>query len=108
MKLTGNRCQCAGPPFAGCGEYFNSTAAFDRHRAGSYSPMQRRCLTPDEMRAAGMSRNEAGFWITAKFQSWLARDGDLPAIGSTPCPGSPPDAIAAPVCGVPARIEAAS
>jgi len=60
MKLTGSRCQCSA-----CGEYFNRPSLFDRHRAGSYQPLARRCLSPDEMRAKGWRKNSAGFWIGA-------------------------------------------
>ena len=51
--LRGDRCRCRA-----CGEYVNSTSAFDRHRVGAYdltAPKHgRRCLTPDEMRARRM------------------------------------------------------
>lgn len=58
-KLTGNRCQCAG-----CGDYFNSTSTFDRHRAGAYDTRtSRRCLSPAELILRGWSRNGGGFWI---------------------------------------------
>lgn len=69
MRLSGDRNQCQG-----CGEYFNSSAAFDKHRIGSFgAPMgdgtymmhSRRCRSVDEMEAAGMAKNNAGFWITA-------------------------------------------
>jgi len=56
--LTGNRNQCQT-----CKEYFNSNAPFDKHRTGRYG-IDRRCLTPDEMRAKGMFINSAGYWIT--------------------------------------------
>jgi hypothetical protein len=68
VKLIGSRYQCSA-----CCEYFNSTAAFDQHRTGSYTPLQRRCLSPDEMRARGMLHNAAWFWITEINQSWPAR-----------------------------------
>jgi len=59
-ELTGNRCQCTG-----CGEYFTSTRAFDRHRVGNYTqprqPSTRRCMTAAEMDAAGFVRNARGF-----------------------------------------------
>lgn len=57
MKLTGQRCQCPD-----CREYFNSVAAFDRHRDGSHKKQTRHCVDPAKL---GMSRNAAGFWITA-------------------------------------------
>jgi len=59
--LSGDRNQCAG-----CGEMFNSSAAFDKHRTGAFG-VDRRCRTPDEMRKVGMS-NDGGWWITEKNQ----------------------------------------
>lgn len=59
LTLSGDRNQCCG-----CHEYFNSTFAFDKHRTGEFGK-DRRCLTSDEMRAKGMSKNAAGFWISA-------------------------------------------
>jgi hypothetical protein len=59
-KLTGNRCQCTA-----CGDVFNSTTAFDRHRVGDYSTrVSRQCQTSAELIARGWSHNAAGFWIT--------------------------------------------
>ena len=49
-----------------CDEYFNSVAAFDKHRTGTYETV-RRCLAPDEMTAAGMSVNQRGFWVSQAF-----------------------------------------
>ena len=62
MLLRGNRCRCSG-----CGEYFNSEAAFSKHRVGEYTldPKTRGCLTRQGMKDAGMAVNEAGFWVTA-------------------------------------------
>lgn len=60
MKLTGDKCLCRA-----CGEYFNSTKAFDMHRRG---PMEDRvCLTPTRMSEKGMSKNAKGFWITEQY-----------------------------------------
>ena len=61
--LRGDHCRCSG-----CGERFNSTKAFDRHRRGDYQGGDRRCLTPEGMAAAGMSQNSGGWWITAANQ----------------------------------------
>lgn len=58
MPLSGDRNQCPT-----CALYFNSTAAFDKHRTGPFS--DRRCLTVDEMAAKGMAKNSAGYWVTA-------------------------------------------
>lgn len=75
--LRGDHCQCGA-----CGEYFNSTHAFDKHRRGEYR--NRRCLTTDEMVAAKMSKNADGWWISSALQvapAYLhgnSRDGDLP------------------------------
>jgi hypothetical protein len=59
MKLSGDRNQCPG-----CGEFFNSTFAFDKHRTGAFGK-DRRCLTAEEMQDKGMGRNAAGFWISS-------------------------------------------
>src|SRR6202020_1599788 len=59
LTLRGDHGQCAA-----CREYFNSTYAFDAHRTGRYTPMERRCLSPDEMRSKGMSLSSTGFWIS--------------------------------------------
>ncbi|TCG08362.1 hypothetical protein BZM27_12565 [Paraburkholderia steynii] len=65
-KLTGDRNQCPT-----CGEFFNSSSAFDKHRTGPFgkasAPAQRRCMSPDEMRALGMVKNDAGFWIEKRM-----------------------------------------
>lgn len=57
-RLTGSRCLCRG-----CGEYFNSVHAFDRHRVWA-SDTVHRCLAHEEMIRKGMSINASGFWIT--------------------------------------------
>lgn len=59
MKVSGDRNQCAS-----CDQYFNSTAAFDKHRIGVFG-YDRRCADLSEMRAKGMVKNAAGYWITA-------------------------------------------
>lgn len=63
-KLTGNRCQCKG-----CGLYFNSLAAFDKHRTGDFGK-DRRCRSEDEMRGIGMAVSAAGWWVTALNTGW--------------------------------------
>lgn len=54
--LRGDRNQCAG-----CGEYFNSSHAFEKHRAGAIG-VDRHCLTRDEMLAKGMALGADEFW----------------------------------------------
>lgn len=55
--LTGDRCECGG-----CHQRFNSTSAFDLHRAGK-AGVDRHCREPGEMIAIGMTLNAQGFWI---------------------------------------------
>lgn len=54
-----------------CGEYFNSDYPFSMHRVGPYE--RRRCLTPDEMRAAGMVVSPKGYWLS-KANDRLTRE----------------------------------
>jgi len=71
MTLTGNRCRCSG-----CGEYFNSTSMFDRHRAGDWKDRgsNRRCLSPAELSERGYLKNSAGFWIREGMPASLGRE----------------------------------
>jgi hypothetical protein len=55
--LKGDRNQCAG-----CGQLFNSTHAFDKHRAGVHAQNGRYCLDRVEMVKAGMVYGADGFW----------------------------------------------
>jgi hypothetical protein len=80
-KLTGDHCQCAA-----CGEYFNSTVAFDKHRVHKIASMEpeiwvRGCLDTPHMKARGMAVSSTGWWITSvKADSSLSRmrqNGDL-------------------------------
>lgn len=73
MKLTGNRCLCSG-----CGRYFNSVGAFEKHRKGK--PADRRCENPEGL---GMSKNKAGFWITSKMPLKPAKFGSTKREKST-------------------------
>ncbi len=65
MLLTGNRNQCGG-----CKQYFNSNAAFDKHRTGVFG-VDRRCLNDDEMLGKKMEKNVAGFWTTGLMDQSL-------------------------------------
>jgi hypothetical protein len=64
--ISGDQCLCRA-----CGQYFNSTYAFDKHRVGPCRQLSepaseaRRCRTEDEMRAAGMALSAKGLWISA-------------------------------------------
>jgi hypothetical protein len=77
MNLRGDHCQCAA-----CGQYFNSTYAFDKHRVGDYTG--RRCLTVDEMRAKGMAQKPEGWWISSIARGYVIQGK---AIGIDPLPG---------------------
>ncbi len=57
MKLTGDRNQCPG-----CGQYFNSTHAFDKHRVGEHQKNSRTCLSTLQMTEKGMFVGHDGFW----------------------------------------------
>ena len=53
---------------AACHETFTGTRPGDMHRVGRHGvtegPDRRRCLTPDEMRAKGMTQDKRGYWTT--------------------------------------------
>lgn len=68
MKLGSQRNQCQG-----CKQYFNSNAAFDKHRTGKHG-VNRRCMTSEEMKDKGMSINHAGFWITEAYDYNIKRN----------------------------------
>ena len=53
-----------------CHETFTGTSAGDKHRTGSYVPMERRCLSADEMRALGMEQNARGVWTLGGVSPW--------------------------------------
>lgn len=64
-----------------CGELFNSVGAFDKHRygeygkedkekSGTYKPSDRKCLDRNGMEELGMLKNNAGFWISSKNDSF--------------------------------------
>ncbi len=78
MKLTGDRNQCQG-----CKVFFNSVAAFDKHRDGPHGG-GRRCLTEAEMLAKGMAKNSAGFWVGSPMTNpgslYPHRTGDQGAV----------------------------
>ena len=60
-KLTGDQCMCPS-----CGEYFNSTKAFDKHRTGEIG--KKICVSPNDMIVKrGMSISKKGFWITEAY-----------------------------------------
>ena len=58
-KLNGEHNHCSA-----CGEYFNSSKAFEKHRIGEFG-VDRRCTTVEEMTAKGMSKSKTDWWITS-------------------------------------------
>ncbi len=64
LGISTNHCECTG-----CGEFFNSAYAFEKHQIWGKPDGQgnqaMRCLTPAQMVAKGWSRNEGGWWITS-------------------------------------------
>lgn len=70
--LTGDRNQCPT-----CGEYFNSTLAFDTHRVGRHVGNQRTCLTVPQMRAGSMALNAAGFWVSRAWVPHPIRNAEV-------------------------------
>lgn len=55
-------CLCRG----GCGRYFQSVRAFDRHRDGPWD--KRRCCTTPRMAERGLVLDPRGFWRFPKRQ----------------------------------------
>ncbi len=85
-RLRGDHCRCPT-----CGEYFNSTRAFDKHRTGDWTA--RRCLSAQEMWAKGMVLSASGWWLTRPRTSPILSSTAMTgaAIGPEPSPGSSPD-----------------
>lgn len=66
LKTGTATCQCTV-----CDEYFNSDAAFQKHRVFADATADkakdwahRRCLTAAEMAAIGMAKNARDLWVT--------------------------------------------
>lgn len=59
LKVSHTRCQCAE-----CGEYFNSVAAFDKHRIHKVDnkPVYPYFLSVEGMGLSGMIKNDSGYW----------------------------------------------
>ncbi len=97
-QLKGDRCQCPS-----CGEYFNSTYAFDRHRIGQIGG-DRRCLVSAEMVAKGMAKNAAGFWVSQQMALGRGGKGKGPAFDPHPCGSAPRRESRRKSYGVTARV----
>lgn len=59
-----------------CHETFTGTGAGDKHRVGEHAihvrPDRRRCLSPVEMTARGMTKNARGRWTLGGTSPWAA------------------------------------
>ena len=78
-----------------CHQTFTGTSAGDAHRVGAHGPA-RRCLTVDEMTAAGMTQNARGYWqrgakgvkdpSKVRSNPWASVSASQPpdALGDTP------------------------
>jgi hypothetical protein len=69
IVLRGDRNECPT-----CGELFNSSVAFEKHRRGDFGK-NRHCLTTAEMLGAGMAKNSTGWWVTELRGSYDAGQG---------------------------------
>lgn len=79
-ELKGDRNQCPS-----CGEFFNSTSAFEKHRKSSgwfigiptkeakALGYPHRCLTVKEMQSEGMQKNSTTYWITSAFEKYSTK-----------------------------------
>lgn len=64
-----------GHECTGCGLFFSSVSAFDKHRTGTYQPNTRRCMNASEMLAAGLVlKNDVwGFPLDEKARAYFER-----------------------------------
>lgn len=67
MRFTGSQYQCLA-----CGEHFSGPASFGAHRTGEYHCVSAECLTPSEMRSAGMRLTRTGFWNAPQSREVMA------------------------------------
>jgi len=45
-----------------CGLDFSSVEAFDKHRVGRHEPLERRCLSLEELKERGFAQDARGRW----------------------------------------------
>ena len=57
LRQGSDHCRCME-----CGEYFNSTYAFDLHRVGALP--NKRCLSTLELGSGGWGRGPLGHWLS--------------------------------------------
>jgi hypothetical protein len=71
LRVGGRTCQCAE-----CELFFTGVYPFDLHLATEDDNQDLRCLTPDEMRALGMTTNKHGVWQRGTAHRRVEDDGD--------------------------------
>lgn len=85
--LTGRMCQCTT-----CGHTFGGERGFDLHRVGEYAAPgkfadRRRCLSVDELLAAGLTQDARGIWRRALAERFAAAKAKSRASKPLPLPG---------------------
>lgn len=64
IGYAGGHSECTG-----CGEFFNSVYAFDKHqvwtRPDETGNQHVRCMSVRDLVAKGWAKNEGGFWVTS-------------------------------------------
>ena len=73
LRLRSSQCHCRA-----CGQSFRSVSGFDRHRTGPADV--RRCLSADELTAAGWRINRAGFWLRPVTGDYTAAQRRISAL----------------------------
>jgi hypothetical protein len=53
------------------------------HRVGRFG-VDRRCMTPDDMRAAGMAKTTDDWWVTRPYDGPVRSDGDAQDASAAP------------------------
>lgn len=71
-----NGSDASGGHCMSCHESFRSLGGFDKHRTGRFEPNERRCRTPDEMRARGWTVDDNHTWRMAAPKTSPWRKGD--------------------------------
>lgn len=69
-----------------CREEFVSMTTFDKHRTGTYWPVEnRRCLSVEEMREKGLVKNKKGLW-TVPMPAEIINRMQAKQVDSPECP----------------------
>lgn len=77
-----------GRECVGCESLFLGVPAFDSHRVGRHG-IDRRCATPDEMRAAGLGQDDRGVWVGASEVGKPRQKPPIRSAGRARTPATP-------------------